>query len=52
MDKKEEAKELFEMYQSLVPEEFPQRQYLDDIVLAAKTESRQQLEEDFKAEFS
>lgn len=52
LDKKEEAREHFEMYQSLVPEEFPQRQYLDDIVLAAKTESRQQLEENFKAEFS
>lgn len=52
LDRKDEAKEQFEIYQSLVPEEFPQRQFLDDVVLAAKTESRQQLEKEFKAEFS
>lgn len=52
LDRKEEAKEMFEIYQSLVPEEFPQRQFLDDVVLAAKTESGQQLQKEFKAEFS
>ncbi|XP_042495817.1 protein SLOW GREEN 1, chloroplastic-like [Macadamia integrifolia] len=50
--KKEEAQEQFETYQSLVPEEFPQRGFLDDVVLAAKAESRQQLEKDFDVEFS
>ncbi|KAM7514272.1 hypothetical protein LguiA_003855 [Lonicera macranthoides] len=43
LDKKEEAENQFETYRSLVPEEFPQRGFLDDVVLAAKTESRQQL---------
>ncbi|XP_043721887.1 protein SLOW GREEN 1, chloroplastic [Telopea speciosissima] len=51
-DKKEEAQEQFETYRTLVPEEFPQRGFLDDVVLAAKTESRQQLEKDFEVEFS
>ncbi|XP_076924991.1 protein SLOW GREEN 1, chloroplastic-like [Bidens hawaiensis] len=41
LDKKEEAEEQFLTYQSLVPEEFPQRGFLEDVVLAAKTEIRQ-----------
>lgn len=52
LDKKKEAEEQFETYRSLVPKEFPQRGFLDDVVLAAKTESRQQLEEEFGAEYS
>ncbi|KAJ8544106.1 hypothetical protein K7X08_028617 [Anisodus acutangulus] len=52
LDKKKEAAEQFEIYQSLVPEEFPQRGFLDDVVLAAKTETREQLEKEFKNEFS
>ncbi|KAK2991870.1 hypothetical protein RJ640_013045 [Escallonia rubra] len=51
LDKKNEAEEQFKTYRSLVPEEFPQRGFLDDVVLAAKAESRQHVE-DFKAEFS
>ncbi|KAE8728278.1 hypothetical protein F3Y22_tig00004630pilonHSYRG00097 [Hibiscus syriacus] len=42
----------FEIYESLVPEEFPQRGFLDDVVLEAKTKSRKWLQRDFKAEFS
>ncbi|XP_076915335.1 protein SLOW GREEN 1, chloroplastic-like [Bidens hawaiensis] len=41
LDKKEEAEEQFLTHQSLVPEEFPQRGFLEDVVLAAKTEIRQ-----------
>ncbi|XP_076887158.1 protein SLOW GREEN 1, chloroplastic-like [Bidens hawaiensis] len=41
LDKKEEAEEQFLTYQNLVPEEFPQRGFLEDVVLAAKTEIRQ-----------
>ncbi|KAL8251682.1 hypothetical protein R6Q59_035375 [Mikania micrantha] len=41
LDKKEEAEEQFLTYQSLVPDEFPQRGFLEDVVLAAKTEIRQ-----------
>uniref|UniRef100_A0A162B1C8 Uncharacterized protein n=1 Tax=Daucus carota subsp. sativus TaxID=79200 RepID=A0A162B1C8_DAUCS len=51
LDKKKEAEEQFEIYRSLVPEEFPQRGFLDDVVVAAKTESRQQLEKEFGAEY-
>ncbi|KMT08632.1 hypothetical protein BVRB_6g139090 [Beta vulgaris subsp. vulgaris] len=51
-DKRKEANEQFEIYRSLVPEEFPQRGFLEDVVLAAKTESREQLEKEFKAQFS
>lgn len=48
LDKQKEAEEKFEIYQSLVPEEFPQRGFLDDVVLAAKTESKQKLEKDLQ----
>ncbi|XP_074264280.1 protein SLOW GREEN 1, chloroplastic-like [Silene latifolia] len=49
-DKKKEADEQFEIYRNLVPEEFPQRGFLEDVVLAAKTESREQLEKEFKTQ--
>ncbi|KAA8530953.1 hypothetical protein F0562_005680 [Nyssa sinensis] len=52
LDKKKEAEEQFEIYRSLVPKEFPQRGFLDDVVFTAKTKSQRQLEEEFKAEFS
>ncbi|KDP35273.1 hypothetical protein JCGZ_09432 [Jatropha curcas] len=52
LDRKKEAAEQFEMYRSLVPEEFPQRGFLDDVVLAAKTESQEQFQKEFEAEFS
>ncbi|KAM3359809.1 hypothetical protein BC332_30511 [Capsicum chinense] len=52
LDKKKEADEQFEIYRTLVPEEFPQRGFLDDVVLAAKTETREQLAKEFKNEFS
>ncbi|KAK9272149.1 hypothetical protein L1049_002520 [Liquidambar formosana] len=52
LDKKKEAEEQFETYRSLVPEEFPQRGFLNDVVLAAKTNSRERLEKEFEAEFS
>ncbi|GAA0185783.1 hypothetical protein LIER_33071 [Lithospermum erythrorhizon] len=49
VDKKKEAAERFEIYRSLVPEEFPQRGFLDDVVFAAKTDSRQQLGKELKS---
>ncbi|KAK8644489.1 hypothetical protein V6N13_123795 [Hibiscus sabdariffa] len=52
LDKKKEAAEQFEIYHSLVPEEFPQRGFLDEVVLEAKTKSRKWLQKDFKSEFS
>ncbi|KAL6556896.1 hypothetical protein OROHE_006772 [Orobanche hederae] len=48
LDEKQKAQEYFEIYQSLVPEEFPQRGFLDDVVLAAKTESKQNLEKELQ----
>ncbi|XP_057972072.1 protein SLOW GREEN 1, chloroplastic [Malania oleifera] len=52
LDRKKEAEEYFETYHSLVPKEFPQRGFLDDVVLTAKRKSRGQLEEEFGSEFS
>jgi hypothetical protein len=52
LDRKEEAAEQFETYRSLVPEEFPQRIFLDDVVLEAKTKSRERFRKEFQAEFS
>ena len=49
-DKKKEAAENFEIYQSLVPKEFPQRGFLDDVMLAAK--SQEQFQKEFHTEFS
>ncbi|KAK3419156.1 hypothetical protein EUGRSUZ_H04883 [Eucalyptus grandis] len=50
LDKKKEAQEQLETYRSLVPEEFPQRGFLDDVVLAAKSATWEQLQKEFKAE--
>ncbi|GER35128.1 tetratricopeptide repeat protein [Striga asiatica] len=44
LEKTKEAEENFEIYRSLVPDEFPQRGFLDDVVLAAKIDLKQQLE--------
>lgn len=35
-----------------MPEEFQQRGFLDDVVLAAKTKSREGFQKEFDAEFS
>ncbi|KAK6930823.1 hypothetical protein RJ641_002616 [Dillenia turbinata] len=51
LDKKEEAAEQFETYRSLVPEEFPQRGFLDDVVLSAKVKSVEQLQKEFESEY-
>ncbi|KAG5245273.1 protein SLOW GREEN [Salix suchowensis] len=40
LGRNEAAAEQFETYQSLVPDEFPQRIFLDDVVLEAKTKPR------------
>ncbi|CAA0398009.1 unnamed protein product [Arabidopsis thaliana] len=52
MDKKEEAAQQFEIYWSLVPEEFPQKGFLDDVALAAQAKSRERLQNTFKAKFT
>ncbi|CAL1373891.1 unnamed protein product [Linum trigynum] len=52
LERKTEAAEQFETYRSLVPEEFPQRRFLDDVVLASKTNSREWLQKEFGTQFS
>lgn len=51
LDKPEEAEEQFSTYRSLLPDEFPERGFLDDVVLAAKTEIRQKRKNELKPEF-
>ncbi|CAJ2641650.1 chloroplast lumen common protein family [Trifolium pratense] len=52
LDKKEEAAQQFETYEALVPKEFPQRGFLDDITLAAKGTSRVQFQRELGNQFS
>ncbi|XP_008786598.2 protein SLOW GREEN 1, chloroplastic [Phoenix dactylifera] len=52
LDRKKEADEQFEIYRSLIPDEFPQRSFIDDAILAAKTESQERFEKKFESEFS
>ncbi|KAL1190299.1 protein SLOW GREEN 1 [Cardamine amara subsp. amara] len=52
MDKKEEAAQQFEVYWSLVPEEYPQKGFLDDVALAAQAKSRERFQNTFKAKFT
>ncbi|KAJ6833473.1 protein SLOW GREEN 1, chloroplastic [Iris pallida] len=52
LDKKKEADEQFEIYSNLVPDELPQRGFINDTILAAKTETQERLEKDFQSEFS
>ncbi|XP_027338600.1 protein SLOW GREEN 1, chloroplastic isoform X2 [Abrus precatorius] len=52
LNKGEEAAQQFETYQTLVPEEFPQRGFLDDVTLAAKRTSREQFLKEFRRQFS
>ncbi|MED6188571.1 hypothetical protein PIB30_087192 [Stylosanthes scabra] len=47
LDKKEEAAQQFETYQSLVPEEFPQRGFLDDVTLSARATTREQFMKEY-----
>ncbi|XP_020572623.1 protein SLOW GREEN 1, chloroplastic [Phalaenopsis equestris] len=42
LGKRKEANEEFDIYQSLVPDEFPQRDFFGDVILAAKTELQEQ----------
>ncbi|KOM40860.1 hypothetical protein LR48_Vigan04g105800 [Vigna angularis] len=52
MGKTEEAAQQFETYQSLVPEEFPQRGFLDDVAIAAKKTSFEKFNREFRNQFS
>jgi len=52
LGKTEEAAQQFETYQSLVPEEFPQRGFLDDVTIAAKKTSFEKFNKEFRNQFS
>ncbi|CAN6442256.1 unnamed protein product [Victoria cruziana] len=52
LDMKEQAEEQFNNYQTLVPHEFPQRGFLDEVMISAKTEPREHLEKEFAAQYS
>ncbi|KAL5192428.1 protein SLOW GREEN 1, chloroplastic [Glycine soja] len=52
LGKNEEAAQQFETYQTLVPEEFPQRGFLDDVAIAAKRTSLEQFKKEFRDQFS
>lgn len=52
LGKKDEAAKQFAVYQRLVPDEFPQKSFLDDLVLETKTKSQKELRKEFEAEFS
>ncbi|KAJ3701366.1 hypothetical protein LUZ61_005071 [Rhynchospora tenuis] len=52
LDKKKEADEQLQIYKSLVPDEFPQKGFLEDCILTAKTDSRDRLGKEFLSEFS
>ncbi|KAL6608322.1 hypothetical protein ACP70R_041385 [Stipagrostis hirtigluma subsp. patula] len=51
LDKKEEADEEFDIYRSLVPDEFPDKSFINDVILAAKMESYDRLQKEFGSEF-
>ncbi|KAF0920104.1 hypothetical protein E2562_033352 [Oryza meyeriana var. granulata] len=50
LDKKEVADELFDTYRSLVPDEFPDRSFINDVIQAARVESKDRLQKDFGSE--
>ncbi|XP_062181444.1 protein SLOW GREEN 1, chloroplastic-like isoform X2 [Phragmites australis] len=51
LDKKDAADEQFDTYRSLVPDEFPDKSFINDVILAAKTESNDRIQRDFVSEF-
>lgn len=50
LDRKEEADEEFDTYRSLVPDEFPDKSFINDVIQAARVECRDRLK-DFGSEF-
>ncbi|XP_044967000.1 protein SLOW GREEN 1, chloroplastic-like [Hordeum vulgare subsp. vulgare] len=51
LDKKEEADEQFDVYRSLVPDEFPDKSFINDVILSAKVESKDRLQKDLRSEY-
>ncbi|CAM0957471.1 unnamed protein product [Alopecurus aequalis] len=52
LDRKKEADEKFDAYRSLVPDEFPDTGFIHDVIMSAKMESKDRLQQDFRSEFT
>jgi regulator of sirC expression with transglutaminase-like and TPR domain len=51
LDRKEDADKQFDIYRSLVPDEFPDNIFINDVILAAKMESDDRIQKEFGSEF-
>lgn len=51
LDRKEDADKQFDIYRSLVPDEFPDKNFINDVILAARMESNGRIQKEFGSEF-
>ncbi|CAN6336473.1 unnamed protein product [Urochloa humidicola] len=51
LDRKEDADKQFDIYRSLVPDEFPDKSFINDVILAARMESNDRIQKEFGSEF-
>ncbi|KAF8727001.1 hypothetical protein HU200_019495 [Digitaria exilis] len=51
LDRKEDADRQFDIHGSLVPDEFPDKSFINDVILAAKMESNDRVQKEFGSEF-
>ncbi|CAN6331621.1 unnamed protein product [Urochloa humidicola] len=51
LDRKEDADKQFDIYRSLVPDEFPDKSFINDVIQAARMESNDRLQKEFGSEF-
>ncbi|RCV16069.1 hypothetical protein SETIT_3G107800v2 [Setaria italica] len=51
LDRKEDADKQFDIYRSLVPDEFPDKSFINDVILAARMESNDRIQKEFGTEF-
>ncbi|CAD6245542.1 unnamed protein product [Miscanthus lutarioriparius] len=50
-DRKEDADKQFDIYRGLVPDKFPYKSFISDVILAARMESHDRLQKEFESEF-
>jgi hypothetical protein len=51
LDRKEDADKQFDIYRSLVPDEFPDKSFINDVILAAKMESDDRIQKELDQNF-
>jgi hypothetical protein len=51
LDRKEDADKQFDIYRSLVPDEFPDKSFISDVILAAKMESDDRIQKELDQNF-